>query len=203
MSIVKSEAMKFVRLRSFLQHFGEEQLRLAHHRGLQHVVELGVEDVAGDREVDVAQAEPLAGEVLGERAATSGACSIRSTCARSMAGSRQLAAVRRARAVRRRASCSRGNRRAGWRARSRRACRAVRAGTGTPAMPSPRGRPTRTACSNEYFSASCASTSARIRLEFRIGHRPPEGAAREVARGCVRASASGCVRHDFDAVAAL
>ena len=49
-----------------LQDFVEEQFRLPDHRHLQHVVELGVEDVAGLRGVDVAQAEPLADEVLGE-----------------------------------------------------------------------------------------------------------------------------------------
>lgn len=48
------------------EDFGEEQLSLAEHRDFQHVIELGVENVAGHGEVDVAQAEPLAGEVFGE-----------------------------------------------------------------------------------------------------------------------------------------
>ena len=50
-----------------LQHLVEEQLRLLDHRHLQHVVEFGVEDGVGRGGVDVAQAEPLADEVLGER----------------------------------------------------------------------------------------------------------------------------------------
>ena len=49
-----------------LEHFVEEQLRLLDHRHLQHVVEFGIQDVAGFRGVDLAQAEPLADEVLGE-----------------------------------------------------------------------------------------------------------------------------------------
>ena len=49
-----------------LQHFVEEQLRLPDHRHLEHVVEFGIEDVARLGGVDVAQAEPLADEVLGE-----------------------------------------------------------------------------------------------------------------------------------------
>ena len=47
-----------------LEHLGEEQLRLPDHRDLQHVVEFGIEHVAGLGEVDVAQAQPLADEVL-------------------------------------------------------------------------------------------------------------------------------------------
>ena len=50
-----------------LQHFVEEQQRLLDHRHLEHVVELRVEGWVGRGGVDVAQAEPLADEVLGER----------------------------------------------------------------------------------------------------------------------------------------
>ena len=49
-----------------LEHLVEEQLRLLDHRHLEHVVEFRIEDVVGLGGVDVAQAKPLADEVLGE-----------------------------------------------------------------------------------------------------------------------------------------
>ena len=49
-----------------LQHFLKEELRLLRHRPEQEVIEVAVEFGVGDGEIDFAQIEPLAGEVLGE-----------------------------------------------------------------------------------------------------------------------------------------
>ncbi len=65
-SIVKSEASEVGHAEILFEHFVEEQLGLAHHGDLQHVIEVRVEEVARVGEIDVAQAEPLAGEVFGE-----------------------------------------------------------------------------------------------------------------------------------------
>src|SRR5262249_25485628 len=43
-----------------------EQIRLPGHGGIEHVVEFGIENVAGLGGVQIAQAEPLANEVLRE-----------------------------------------------------------------------------------------------------------------------------------------
>ena len=50
-----------------LEDLFEEQFGLADHRHLEQVIELGIENVAGFRRVDLPQTEPLADEVLGER----------------------------------------------------------------------------------------------------------------------------------------
>ncbi len=49
-----------------LQNFLEEEFGFPEHRHLEHVVEFGVEDVAWLGEIDLAQVQPLADEVLGE-----------------------------------------------------------------------------------------------------------------------------------------
>ena len=80
----------------FLQHFAEEAVRLLQHRVAEHLVELGILPHVGLGEVDVAQVEPLAGEVLARTAADLASWSIRSTCWRSTSGSRSLPAAARA-----------------------------------------------------------------------------------------------------------
>ena len=50
-----------------LEHVIEKQVRFFDHCCLQHLVELRVEPEVGRGEVDVAQVQPLAEEVLGER----------------------------------------------------------------------------------------------------------------------------------------
>ena len=64
--MVKSEATKFVRLRSFFSTSSKNSERLLDHRHLEDVVVLGIERAVGHRGVDGAEAQPLAGEVLGE-----------------------------------------------------------------------------------------------------------------------------------------
>ena len=98
------------------QHVGEQQLRLAAKCGAQVGVEVGI---LRREVVELAELEPLAGEVLDERCERASA-SMRATCAASTGGSCELAGGREPRAARRPGCCSRERTTGATRARDRR-----------------------------------------------------------------------------------
>ena len=177
-----------------LQQLLEEQIRLLEHRALEHVVVFGIEDVARNGGVDLAQVEPLADEVLGERrrlAVLEHAFDLR----RAASPARSVSSARPGRAIRRRASCSTGSTTAGWQRRSRRALAAAfspvsrrNRKSGDTIMPI---RPTRTACSNDCLSASRDLDQLQERLDVVIASRPGGKRGGRTPRRMRSASASG------------